>query len=652
MDHIAETKVANFNEPAQTTKFLYGVLAGESVVTNGDLLRAIEYPGYPTSTIGNGPGQFTQTFMYNALGERIGQIDQSGVKRSYTYDVAGQQVSDTVSNLPSSMNGDVKSLSYTYDALGRLLTATSKNGAGTPLNQVKRIYNGFGQLTDEYQDHHGEVTSGSPVTHYSYTFAGNASRLTSVSYPSNYTLTYHYDDGSGAIGSAGQMSSISDSTGTLESYAYLGLSTVLKRTRPQGSVADEVITLDLFDRVHSVTWGSTEDFIYSYNAGGNVNGRTNLNNIHVAETYQYDELNRLKSFNRGDDVATNFDHHSNEWRYNAADDPVWTVFWDIHEPQAQALAGDGTLKDGNGRVVRFGDGGSPNQHVAVFDGWGRITGDTLKTARSATNWDTYVQSVYKYDALGRRIEENGHDLYYVNGQVGEEKDSSQTRTRYVWGEGGQLVLRDGGREGSGFPDAPNPTLSDRLWVQTDAAGSTTSLSNTAGAVQARFVYTPYGAPELRDAEFAPIMDATLHVAYQADFEYLHAGRRFDPTAQLYQSGTAGYDPVSERDVVYDPGLQAALNEARGQASIMNSMAGWHEDVGVGESMIPVWGTGKQAYYNFQRGEWVQMLASGYLAISDAVGIGLVVNAITKTALKQMGRELAAEATRTVVKNNL
>ena len=50
------------------------------------------------------------------------------------------------------------------------------------------------------------------------------------------------------------------------------------------------------------------------------------------------------------------------------------------------------------------------------------------------------------------------------------------------------------------------------------------------------------------------------------------------------------------------------------------MQGWHEDVGTAEGFAPVWGSGKQAYHNFRRGEWVQGLANGYLAATDAVGV--------------------------------
>jgi hypothetical protein len=66
--------------------------------------------------------------------------------------------------------------------------------------------------------------------------AGGAhhSRLTSITYPNGKVLNYNYaaelDD------AISRLSSLSDNTGTLESYDYLGESVVVARKQPQPGI--------------------------------------------------------------------------------------------------------------------------------------------------------------------------------------------------------------------------------------------------------------------------------------------------------------------------------------------------------------------------------------------------------------------------------
>jgi len=88
----------------------------------------------------------------------------------------------------------------------------------------------------------------------------NNSRLTSIVYPNGKTLNYNY--ASGLDSTISRLSSLSDNSGTLESYAYVGLGTVVKRAHPQPNVdltyitaggsgdgGDQYTGLDRFGRV-------------------------------------------------------------------------------------------------------------------------------------------------------------------------------------------------------------------------------------------------------------------------------------------------------------------------------------------------------------------------------------------------------------------
>lgn len=62
----------------------------------------------------------------------------------------------------------------------------------------------------------------------------NHSRLTSITYASGYVLTFNY--ASGLNSDISRLTSLSDSGGTLESFDYLGLGTVVTRAHSQPGV--------------------------------------------------------------------------------------------------------------------------------------------------------------------------------------------------------------------------------------------------------------------------------------------------------------------------------------------------------------------------------------------------------------------------------
>ncbi|VTU01335.1 rhs repeat-associated core domain-containing protein : YD repeat protein OS=Isosphaera pallida (strain ATCC 43644 / DSM 9630 / IS1B) GN=Isop_2419 PE=4 SV=1 [Gemmataceae bacterium] len=149
----------------------------------------------------------------------------------------GQVVIDAVTTLGSGVDGAVRRIETAYDGQGNAYLVTSYDAvsSGSVVSQVQRAFDGLGQLTTERQQHGGAVNTGtSPKVQYAYSFSpsgsANQSRLTTVTYPSGYAVTYNYASGLDAIS---RLSSLSDATGTLESYDYLGTGTVVRRALPQ-----------------------------------------------------------------------------------------------------------------------------------------------------------------------------------------------------------------------------------------------------------------------------------------------------------------------------------------------------------------------------------------------------------------------------------
>ncbi|MDW8244161.1 MAG: hypothetical protein RMJ88_13190 [Thermogemmata sp.] len=229
--------------------------------------------------------------------------DRHGTVHTLSYDVLGRLVADTVTTLGAGVDGSVRRIEYGYDVLGNLALITSYDVAtgGNVVNQIKREFNGLGQLTSEWQEHGGVVSGSSPLVQYAYsemTGGANHSRLTSIIYPNGKVLSYNY--AAGLDDAISRLSWLSDNTGVLESYDYLGESVVVARKHPQpgidltyvkrtgeanGDAGDQYTGLDRFGRIVDQRWlkssdGSAIDRLqYSYDRNGNRLSRTNLQDI-------------------------------------------------------------------------------------------------------------------------------------------------------------------------------------------------------------------------------------------------------------------------------------------------------------------------------------------------------------------------------------
>jgi RHS repeat-associated protein len=144
------------------------------------------------------------------------------------------------------------------------------------------------------------------------------------------------------------------------------------------------------------------------------------------------------------------------------------------------------------------------------------------------------------------------NLYHsADGDVIEERwgsdpVSSAVKYQYVWSPAGvnTLVLRDQFASGA---------LSQRLYVEQDANGNVTSLTNTSGAAAARFVYDPYGnVTFLNAAGTAP--------ATPVSWDYTFQGGRRDQATGRVSFGARDYIPFEGRWAQRDPlGLAAGNN---------------------------------------------------------------------------------------------
>jgi RHS repeat-associated protein len=548
----------------QTTEWVYGVTG---TIASNELLKEMKYPD--TST-GNPASSEKDQFTYNALGQTLTKTDRNGTVHTYAYDILGRIVSDTVSTLGSGVDGGVRRIETAYDTQGNAYLLTSYDAAtsGNIVNQVQRQFNGLGQMTREWQSHSGAVnTSTTPSVQYTYSemaSSANHSRLTGMTYPDGYTLTYNY--ASGLDNTISRLTSISDASHTLESYAYLGFGIIVKRSHAQpsfdttyikltgesdGDAGDKYIGLDRFYRIvdHRSVSGTTnlDRFAYGYDRSGNRLYRENLVNAAFSELYAYDGLNQLISMDRGTlngtkTGLTGAASRSQDWDFDSlgnwnsvVSDGVTQTRSHNQQNEITSISGATTpTYDANGNLTRDEAG-----RTFKYDAWNRLV-----EARDASN---NLLVSYRFDALTRRVSEtkgsNVRDFYYSSQwQVLEERLNGTTDIRYVWSPiyVDAMILRDRDSDANG-------SLEERLYVIQDANFNVTALVNTSGVVVERFAQDAFGVVTVYDSDWSVRSGGSTY-----GWIYGHQGGRFEAFAGQYHFRHRDQSPTMGRWKQMDP----------------------------------------------------------------------------------------------------
>ncbi len=298
----------------QVTTYTYGVTLSNSDIASNDLLRSETYP----DSVDSSDKVF---YTYNRQAQPTTKTDQNGSVHTYSYDKLGRQIADAITTLGSGVDGTVRRVGQSYDVRGMVENITSFSDAAgtTAVNQVQNAYNDFGQLATQYQEHSGVVsTTTSPKVEYAYEGGGsiNTIRPTSMTYPDGTVLTYQYDNTE-----ADKLSRVRtlDWDGTdVCRYSYLGMNTfvVSDYLQPQvkldyalGSGSNRYDGFDRFGRVINLPWSKygspsmLSHLQYGYDRVSNRTWREDLeaqaNSQSFDELYGYDQVNRLKEFERG-----------------------------------------------------------------------------------------------------------------------------------------------------------------------------------------------------------------------------------------------------------------------------------------------------------------------------------------------------------------
>ena len=345
---------------------LSGQDPGPSKLHANNLLREVEYPDSESA-------DDVVRYAYNAQGEQVWTMDQEGNEIESVYDVGGRLTDRKATLDPSTTVDDaVLMISTGYNSRGLVETVTQYDATsgGTVKDQVKHVYDDWGNIGKISQDWNSTVTgSGDELEvvfnpNAALTGGGiRAIRRTGVHLPDGTTVSYTFGSTGGRHDAeVSRVTNVMVGMTVVASYEYLGLAQVAGTELPEpellynrfapGAASGAYARLDRFDRVTSDIWtrGIDTDSNGSYDVYRDFYEQTigwsETSNIDQVEdevypnwdvAYTNDGLERLTRALRSDAINGNvFDE---QWTLSQ------TGNW---EHYILDLNGDGTLNIGAG----------------------------------------------------------------------------------------------------------------------------------------------------------------------------------------------------------------------------------------------------------------------------------------------------------------
>jgi RHS repeat-associated protein len=564
----------NWRTGDQTTTWNYGTTLADSDISSSQLLRSLAYPDSVSSSD-------TVRYGYNRQGGRITLTDQRGCVRVFDYDKLGRQIHDRVTTVGDGVDDAVLRLSTTYEVRGMVETLTSWDNAsvtlGDAVNQCLFNYNDFAQLIADYQEHSGEVdTDVTPVVQYEYADGGiNTIRQTAMTYPNGRILRYDYGSFGGINDAISRIVSLIDDDVTthLADYSFVGLNQCVvvdyaepdvKYTLVDQAGANDPDTGDIysgwdrFGRTKDCRWydyGNSNDIVrmqYGYDRASDRLWRADLVarslRKDMDESYSYDGLHRLKDMQRGllnsTNTAITNETFAQCWSLDSTSN--WHGFREANAGSSSTIVqsrsannvneitaitntiGSGWITpayDTAGNTTTLPQSADPTKsYTGTCDAWNRLialadgtTSDTVQVSQ----YDPRHFRVIREDYMSGTLSETRHSYFNsgwkgIEDRLGTSPASANPERQFVWGLRyvDDLVLRD-------RDTTSNEERDERLYANMDATWSVLATISSNADVNARYLYSAYGAPEYLDSVFSTRSYNTT------DLEYLFTGRHFN-----------------------------------------------------------------------------------------------------------------------------
>ncbi|KAB2900813.1 MAG: RHS repeat protein, partial [Burkholderiaceae bacterium] len=332
------------------------------------------------------------------------KITETGRETRYTYDSAGNRLSEAVTDTTASP-AQTRTRSWTYHPSGLVATATEFNGATTSYQydsagNLTQATNALGQSTTYTHDAAGRVlTETEPtgvVNTYQYDLRGRllshsraglastytyrpSGQVASATLPGGHAITYTYD-------AAQRLTGWSDNRGTSGSYQLDAMGNRVNESvkDAQGATAWQIARgINSLNRVASTTVGGSQATSYGYDANGDATSQSqNVGGMAQTTTWGLDALRRVQSITQADNATATL-------QYNALD--AVTQASDFRSVATTY----GRDAQGNATQETTPDAGSRS---ATYDAQGRLAtttdavGRSTQVTRDALGRPTQIQS--------------------------------------------------------------------------------------------------------------------------------------------------------------------------------------------------------------------------------------------------------------------
>jgi len=531
-------------------------------------------------------------YDYDGVGNLMHQTDAKGVVTTYGY--------DAVNNLTSVAATGLATISFTYDSLNRRTQMADGTGTTTfgydlasqlttidgPLanDTTSLSYDAFGRPTGQsinntgtstlvYDNYGRPQTATNPLGTFTYNYPSAVSTLlSSITGTSGPNISFAYLDTAHdqRLGEIWNKESGSQTISKFD-YEYDVLGQITKWTQQVGANPAQAYDFG-YDPVSQLKSGTLKDlsgtvlksYAYDYDGAGNRTTEA-IDSLVTGDTIN--NLNQLKTRQGGTGVMP-IRGTTNEPSTVTVNGTLATVKVDnSFEGRAAVTAGNNTVTvvatdvNGNTTTNRYnvtvtGSGSK----TLVYDADGNLTSDGTRTFEwdplnrlTAVTSSTH-RSELTYNGLSQRVKieekENGNvtstkNLVWVGSEISEERDGSNTVRKRYYPQGVQV----------------NTT---NYYYTRDHLGSIRELTDSSGAVQARYDYDPYGRRTKVsgnvDADFGFTghyyhqpsgLNLALYRAYDAD---LGRWMSRDPIAELGGINLYGYVGNSPVDSIDPLGL--------------------------------------------------------------------------------------------------
>ncbi|WP_284285441.1 RHS repeat-associated core domain-containing protein, partial [Marinibactrum halimedae] len=484
-------------------------------------------------------------YHYNGFGDLIELISPDTGTTVFEYDNAGNQISE--------INANGIKTEYTYDALNRLTSIIypsddSQNITYRYDNHSERNY-GIGQLT--------RITDASGTTQYTYDHLGGVATKNVVADGNRYGISYRYND-------AGQLALMRYHSGRLVYFYYDNQGRVNRiQTRPNGGNIQNLIThiaYQPFGPVNHFEYGNGLTKTLNYDLDYRLENLTIEGDATtLARNYVYDLTNNITGITDADG------EHNETFDYDRLD-RISTAEGNLYGTQIFDYDGVGNrielthTHNDNIRSERYTYADNANQ---------------LKTVDIDNNGELATRT-FEHDANGNTIEDtqDGTPLtieYGANNRPTEFSKGNNTQTvthnamgqRVKWDTNGEANYHHYDENGQliAITDATGQTLREYVYFGTELIALATYENN--GAENLYYIHTNHlGTPQritnadqrvVWSAEYEPFGAVVAESdEVEVDFKLRMPGQYEDEITGLNYNWHRDYDPSIGRYVQSDP----------------------------------------------------------------------------------------------------